>query len=139
MGIEKVITVVCDYPGCTYGKKGPAVVQWNETKVSTGENDAPEASNYLVFSSHNAVPKTFCCQICAASYFLPPGWDLVQKKVQTLPVATGERSQGDGYSPDGPCKCGHPTSIHNHWGCTAVMSKAPGDFCKCDEQGEDPT
>ncbi len=141
MGIEKVVTIVCDFPGCPNGKKGPAVVQWNETRVNDGIEQAPEASKYLVVSSHNGVPKTFCCQFCAASYFLPPGWSLIQKKVRTLPVSVlGEKSQADGYSePDGLCKCGHPQDMHNHWGCTFVMSNAPGDFCKCEEQGEDPT
>ena len=138
MGVEKVITIVCDFPGCPNGKKGPAVSQWNETKVSNGQEQAPESSKYLVLSSHNGQPKSFCCQLCASSYFLPPGWTLVQNKVQTLPVQVvgqGPVAQADGSGPEDACKCGHPISAHNHWGCTWLLSKANGDFCKCDEQG----
>lgn len=133
MGVEKVVTVICDFPGCKYGNKGPSVIQWNETKVSTGEIDSPDALQYLVFSSHNGQAKTFCCQVCAASYFLPPGWSIVQDKVQVLPKPLPEQD------PDVTCKCGHPFDIHNHYGCMYVMSNAPGDFCKCEEQGPDLT
>lgn len=133
MGVEKVVTIVCDYAGCPNGKKGPAVLQWNESRVQSGQEEAPEASKYLVLSSHSGVPKTFCCQLCAASYFLPPSWNLVQNKVQTLPVQVAALPKENGL-----CKCGHPLDIHNHWGCTWVLSNQPGDFCKCQEMG-DPT
>lgn len=133
MGVEKVVTVVCDFPGCPNGKKGPAVLQWNETRVGEGKEDSPEAAKYLVFSSHNGQAKTFCCQLCASSYFLPPGWNLVQKKVQTLPVQVAVTPKENGL-----CKCGHALDIHNHWGCTWVLSNQPGDFCKCEVNG-DPT
>lgn len=139
MGVEKVITVVCDFPGCPNGKKGPAVLQWNETRVGEGQEEAPESCKYLVFSSHNGTAKTFCCQLCAASYFLPPSWNLVQDKVQVLPVeVAGQKPVKIAESPDlqKACECGHPLAIHNHWGCTWVLSKQPGDFCKCEVNGD---
>ena len=141
MGVEKVVTIVCDFKGCPNGKKGPAVIQWNETRVSEGQEEAPESAKYLVFSSHNGVSKTFCCQLCAASYFLPPSWNLVQDKVQILPVKVVGQSpvaQADGAGPEEACECGHPLSMHNHWGCTWVMSKAPGDYCRCEKNGGIP-
>ena len=142
MGVEKVITIVCDYPACPNGTRGPAVIQWNETRVGEGTEQAPESSKYLVLSSHNGTPKSFCCQLCAASYFLPPGWDLVQHKVQTLPVAVvGQKPvKTEGSSdPQAACECGHPWSAHYHCGCTWVMSKAQKDYCKCKKTGEDQT
>ena len=92
MGVEKTVTIVCDYEKCSGEKKGPAILSWNETRVDKGTEQAPEAAKYLVFSSHNGVAKTFCCQLCASSYFLPPGWTLVQNKVQVLPVKVVEQS-----------------------------------------------
>ena len=137
MGIERVVTIVCDYEGCKGGKKGPTVLQWNETRVSAGAEEAPEASKYLILSSHNGTPKTFCSQVCAASYFLPPAYDLVRSRIETLPVQVvgqGPVAQADGAGPEDACKCGHPWSMHNTWGCTWVLSKAPGDYCQCTEQ-----
>ena len=142
MGVERVVTIVCDYAECLNCKKGPAVIQWNETRVGEGKEESPEAAKYLVFSSHNGTAKTFCCQLCAASYFLPPGWNLAQNKVQTLPVAVAGQKPvqtENSLAPEAACECGHPLEMHNHWGCTWVMSNKPGDYCKCEKQGEDPT
>lgn len=81
MGVSKVVTVVCDYSGC----KGPAVLQWDETAVSLGKVEAPEASKYLVLININGTQRSFCCQLHAAEYFLPPGYEAKQKQVIELP------------------------------------------------------
>ena len=140
MGVEKVVWVKCDYKGCKNGGGKPTVLTWNETLVGAGKAEAPEESKYLVLSSHNNEPKTFCCQLCAASYFLPPGYDIMRKKVEPLPVEVvdGPVAQPDGTGPEpqpGDCECGHHMSIHGKWGCNMVMSKESGDFCRCEVKG----
>ncbi len=143
MGIEKVVWIKCDYKDCKGGLQGtPTLLTWNETLVNAGRAEAPEESKYLVISSHNGEPRTFCCQLCASNYFLPPGYDTIRKKVETLPVKVvdGPVAQPDGAGPEespenGLCGCGHPLEIHNSWGCCEVMSNRPGDFCKCSVQG----
>ena len=81
MGVSKTVTVVCDYSKCLGNKTGPAVVQWNETDVSSGKAELPEEAKYLVLITHNNVQKAFCCQLHAAKYFLPPGYEIKQTPV----------------------------------------------------------
>src|ERR1700678_3255871 len=115
MGVSKTITVVCDYPGCKGTKGGPAVLQWNETAVSNGQIEPPEEAKYIVSFSQQTVQGqrifSFCCQLHAAEFFLPPGYEAKQKKVIDLPNK-GPVSQPDGEaeeSPDNGCpKCSHP-------------------------------
>lgn len=147
MAVEKVVWIKCDYKDCKNGKGSPTVMTWNESLVGAGKAEAPEESKYLVFSSHNGDPKTFCCQLCAASHFLPLGYDIIRKKVETLPVSVvdGPVGQPDGAGPEEspnngqilcPEKgCGHSLGIHGQWGCNMVLSKAPGDYCRCEIKG----
>ena len=79
MGVSKTITVACDLPGCK------AVLTWNETDVERGKAEAPEESKYLVLFAQNQVLKSFCCQLHAAAYFLPPGYEAKQKSIIELP------------------------------------------------------
>jgi hypothetical protein len=90
MGVSKTVTVVCDYSKCLGNKTGPAVVQWNETDVSSGKAELPEEAKYLVLITHNNVQKAFCCQLHAAEYFLPPGYEAKQKQVIELPTPKEE-------------------------------------------------
>lgn len=85
MGVSKTVTVICDYSKCWGNKIGPAVVQWNETDVSSGKAELPEEAKYLVLITHNGVQKAFCCQLHAAEYFLPPGYEAKQKPVIEFP------------------------------------------------------
>jgi hypothetical protein len=79
MGVSKTITVTCDFKGCT------SVLSWNETEVGAGRQQPPEEALYLVLITHNNVQKAFCCQLHAAEYFLPPGYETKQKQVIELP------------------------------------------------------
>ena len=90
MGVSKTITVICDYSGCGGGQNGPQVLQWSETEVERGRAEQPELAKYLVLINHLGVLKSFCCQLHAAEYFLPPGYEAVQKKVIELPERKGE-------------------------------------------------
>jgi hypothetical protein len=104
MGIERVVWITCDYEKCANGTGGkPALLTWNETHVESGQAQAPEESKYLVLSSHNGKPKTFCCQLCASKYFLPPGYDIMKRKVIPFPGAVtdeGPVGQPDGAGPE---------------------------------------
>lgn len=90
MGVSKTVTVICDYSKCLGNKTGPAVVQWNETDVSSGKAELPEEAKYLVLITHNNIQKAFCCQLHAAEYFLPPGYEAKQKQVIELPTPKEE-------------------------------------------------
>lgn len=145
MSIQTIITITCDYKDCKNGKSGPAVISWNKEAVESGQIPMPEEAKFMVAFNQGGVGKYFCCQLCASNYFLPPGYDIMRKKVETLPVAVvdGPVAQPDGAGPEespenGQCKCGHPLDIHNRWGCCEVMSNRPGDFCKCDNTGIGP-
>lgn len=104
MGVTKNVTVICDYPECRGGKNGPHVLNWCETDVENGRVSPPEDSKYLVLISHNGVLKSFCGQLHAALYFLPPGYEVKQKQVVPFPTrgefGTEPVAQADG-SPEG--------------------------------------
>src|SRR5271166_5841777 len=85
MGVSKVVTVVCDYPKCGVVKTGPAMLSWNETDVEQGRINAPDEAKYLVLFNLLGTLKSFCCQLHAAEFFLPPGYEAVQKQVIELP------------------------------------------------------
>jgi hypothetical protein len=68
------------------------VLSWNETEVGAGREQAPEETLYLVLITHNGVQKAFCCQLHAAEYFLPPGYEAKQKQVIELPVKSAEEA-----------------------------------------------
>ena len=139
MGIRKVVTVDCEFPECTNGPGGkPSKLTWCETDVLAGRIQAPEETKYLIILSINQEPtKTFCCQLCASRFFLPPGYDIMRRKVETIrPEAV---SQPDGEAEESPnngqCTCSHPPEVHSRWGCTEVLSEKIGDFCKCKFEG----
>lgn len=95
MGVSKIVTVKCDYPGCNAGGKGPAVVSWCATDVEAGRATPPEEAKYLVLfqqtgTSGAITTFSFCCQLHAAEYFLPPGYEAKQKQVIELPKAPVE-------------------------------------------------
>jgi hypothetical protein len=46
----------------------------------------PDEAKYLVLFNQNGVPKSFCCQLHAAEYFLPPGYEAKQKQVVEFPA-----------------------------------------------------
>lgn len=146
MSVSKTITVVCDYKNCKGTNNGPATLSWNETAVSNGQAEPPEEAKYIVSFSQATTSGnrlfSFCCQLHAAEFFLPPGYEAKQKQVIQLP-SNGPISQADGESEENPdngqCpKCPHPVQLHNEWGCTIVMSNRPGDFCLCNELGPAP-
>ena len=132
MGVQKIIHVSCDYAKCKGGldKKSPAVLTWNETQANAGTSDPPEEAKYIVVINFGGKPLSFCCQLHAAEFFLPPGYEAVQGKLIEMPVqGKAEITPVTGQSE--VCECGHPWGFHNQWGCTWVLSKEPGDFCKC--------
>lgn len=130
MGLQTTITVTCDYPGCTNGPNGsPASVSYVKELVEREEKALPEEAKYLVMFNQGQGMKTFCGQLHASAFFMPPGFTLEKAKVTPFPV-----------QPDSPingqfCKCPHPVSYHGKWGCTERLSKEPGDFCKCEVPG----
>lgn len=134
VGIRKVVTVNCEFPGCTNGPGGkPSSLTWCETDVLAGRISAPPESGFLVILTINGgATQTFCCQLCASRFFLPPGYDIIRRKVETI---SGAVSQPDGVGEDSPengqCTCSHPPEVHSRWGCTEVLSDKIGDFCKC--------
>ena len=85
MGVSRTLTIVCDLSTCSGGVSGPQVLSWNETLVNEGKAEPPELAKYLVLFTRDGVVKSFCCQLHAAEYFLPPGQEIVQKKVIELP------------------------------------------------------
>ena len=85
MGIQTQITATCDLKGCTSGQGSVGVVQWIQELVESGKTPMPELAQYLVILIHNNVKKTFCCQLHAAEYFLPPGYEAKQKQVIEVP------------------------------------------------------
>lgn len=85
MGVSKSVTVTCDYGGCKNVKGGSAVLSWNMTEAEAGRIPPPDESKYLVLLNLNGNQLAFCCQLHAAEYFLPPGYEAVQKKVIELP------------------------------------------------------
>jgi hypothetical protein len=92
MGVSKTVTVTCDYAGCVGSKTGPAVLTWNETEVSAGRQQAPEEAKYLVVFTMNGIGLSFCCQLHAAEFFLPPGYEAKQKQVIELSKQEVEES-----------------------------------------------
>jgi hypothetical protein len=66
------------------------VLSWNETEVTAGRAAAPEEAKYIVLVNVNNEPKAFCCQLHAAEYFLPPGYEAKQKPVVELPKPAEE-------------------------------------------------
>ena len=91
MGVSKTVTVICDYSECKGSKNGPAVLSWNETNVGAGREEAPEAAKYLVILSVQGVQRAFCCQLHAAEFFLPPGYEAKQKQIIALPTTDGPK------------------------------------------------
>ena len=85
MGVSTTITVTCDYSGCRVANKGPAMVSWNKELADSGKVEPPEESKYLILFNQNGVLKSFCCQLHAAEYFLPPGYEAKQKQVIEMP------------------------------------------------------
>jgi hypothetical protein len=85
MAVSKVVTVVCDYPGCKGSQGTPAVVSWDETAAERGTIPAPPEAAYLVIFNLQGVLKSFCCQLHAAEFFLPPGYEAKQKDLIQLP------------------------------------------------------
>jgi hypothetical protein len=79
MGVSKTITVACDFKGCKN------VLTWSETEAAAGRQQPPEESLYLVLVTINGTNKSFCCQLHAAEYFLPPGYEAKQKHVIEFP------------------------------------------------------
>jgi len=86
MGVRTQIEVTCDYSECKGGKSGPSVVQWCKELVEAGKAELPEEAKYMVLFTQNGAQKAFCCQLCAAKNFLPPGYEVKQKAVIPFPA-----------------------------------------------------
>ena len=89
MGVSKTVQIICDYSGCRGGQTGPSVLVYNETEVEAGKTPAPEAAQYLVLLNYKNRFWSFCCQLCAARFFLPPGYEAKQKDVVPMPEKPG--------------------------------------------------
>ena len=79
MTVTTRITVTCDFKDCK------EVVSWDKEPVENGQAPAPEPAKYLVIFQMNGAQRSFCCQLHAAEFFLPPGYEAVQKQVIQLP------------------------------------------------------
>lgn len=90
MSLQTTLTFTCDYSKCEEGNPGPAVVSWCQEAAAKDESVMPEVAKYLVMFNQNGVLKTFCCQLHAAEFFLPPGYEAVQKKVIDFPKPVEE-------------------------------------------------
>ena len=88
MGIQTTITVTCDYSECRAVQNKPSVVQYVKELVESGKEPWPEEAKYLVLFNEKGVQKSFCCQLHAAMYFLPPGYEAKQKAV--VPISGDE-------------------------------------------------
>ena len=103
MAIETTIKIICDYPECknNASQNGPAVVSYVKERVEQGADPLPEEAQYVVLLQYQGHTKTFCGQHHAALYFLPPGYEVLKKKVVEFPkkiVYEGcpEEPKGDG-------------------------------------------
>lgn len=123
MGVSKTVTVTCDYSGCRENSGHPQVLIWNETDVEHGKIQPPELAKYLVLLTHNQTLKSFCCQLHASMYFLPPGYESTQKKIIDFPPKNPPMiEQGDGVREDDPVNgqgqnCNHDWDVHSKFGC----------------------
>ena len=89
MGVQTQITITCDYPECKCGQNGPAVVSWDKSSADSGKSMPPPEAQYLVVLSVGGETKSFCCQLHSATYFLPPGYEIKQKKLVPFPENPG--------------------------------------------------
>ena len=96
MGVRTQVEITCDFSECKGSKNGPSVVQYNKEDTDSGKVPVPEEAKYLVIFNHNGVLRSFCCQLCAARYFLPPGHEIKQKVVVPIDAF---RSGGTPNSP----------------------------------------
>ena len=92
MGISTTIQITCDYKNCG-GTKGPAVITWNKEAVESGREQPTEAAQYLVPIAYKNQPHWFCCQLCCARFFLPPGYEAKQKPVVQFPESPGWKEE----------------------------------------------
>ena len=106
MGIRNTIEISCDYSECRGGQNSkPVVYSWCKDDVESGRAQAPPEAQYLVIFNQGGVVKSFCCQLHAAQYFLPPGYEIKQKKVIPFPSIVepwgGPVEQADGCPENG--------------------------------------
>jgi hypothetical protein len=127
MGLRTDLTITCDYKGCLGSKTGPSVISWCKQDVDQQKVPPPEGYQYLITLVFKQMEFWFCCQLCAAKFFLPPGYDVTQRQVvpinpnaepaigepekkvdwKDLPMRSENspdngQNQADGYSGDGP-------------------------------------
>lgn len=102
MAIETTIQITCDYQDCknNASQNAPAVVKYIKERVEQGVDQLPEEAKYVVLLQHMGQTKTFCGQLHAAMYFLPPGYEVLRKKVVEFPKKVlfegcQEESKGD--------------------------------------------
>jgi len=117
MGLKTTLTVTCDYSGCKTPQGTPSVIEWCKEVAERDESQLPEEAKYLVMFNLNGTLKTFCCQLHAAEFFLPPGYEAVQKKEIEFPTQ-GPEVQNT-YIP--PWKRPKPTDERN------VISRSESD------------
>jgi hypothetical protein len=81
MGIQTTITITCDNKDCKGMQGKPVVIQWDKELVESGKVPAPDGYQYLIPLVFKQIGFWFCGQLCAAKFFLPPGYDVKQKAV----------------------------------------------------------
>jgi hypothetical protein len=127
LGIQTKITLSCDYAGCKQS------VSWVKEDVEGGGAVLPQEAMYSVIFSQGGATKTFCGQYHAAMYFMPPGYDVKKKKVESIDRKPTE-DVIELCPENGQCECGHPWSDHNKQaGC--IFEHEPSEFCYCDKKG----
>ena len=81
MSLQTTIKVTCDFTGCKDGQGRPNVVEYVKEECERDESKLPEAAKYMVLLTTQGQLKTFCCQLHAAEFFLPSGYEAKQKQV----------------------------------------------------------
>jgi hypothetical protein len=79
MSLETTLAFTCDKADCRQ------VVSWIKERAERDESAMPEVAKYLVIFNLNGAVKTFCCQLHAAEFFLPPGYAAMQNKTIEIP------------------------------------------------------
>ena len=84
MGVRTTLTITCDYSECKGRQNGPSVIEWVQEDIKAGAPLPPAAAS-IVSMDLNGTKLAFCKLLCAARFFAPPGFEVVQKKVIDFP------------------------------------------------------
>lgn len=87
--IRTTITLTCDYKHCNNsGQNTPMVLQWCQSDIDKGIAKPPEALANCVVFSLKGTEYSFCSQLHAAKFFLPPGYEI--KQAQAVDIRSRE-------------------------------------------------